>query len=312
MALPYEVSRYRKRKQLSLDGTVPGIEYNRLRGGLHPAGPDISSLLSPGIGADGPLYDPVAELHLPQGPDYQPYRGMPQTSLPPRTPQPPAETAGLSLPHGEPPSYEQSARLKQLADFIEQRDLDGLELALEPRPSFPDPLQSMSPQPGLPGPSGSELFERFTGRDTELPDEVVSYRMNSELENLNGDRPDVNEWIRQEEVPWEQIEQQMMEKLEESSSAMSGPSFEEIDQALSADRMEEAQNQLEQIVDNGFEQIQEVLDQDMQELMDPYMMPGPGMMQGPGGAMWPGGMPDPRGMMGPAGPWGPGGMPGPG
>lgn len=292
MTLPYEVTRYRKRNQIERDASVPGIQYKRPRGGWSPAGLDISSVVSSGSDADELMYHPAPQASPLRGSHYEPYRGMPTVLPTPSTPELPPEPE-TSMPNPGSPSYAQTVRVGQIVGSLQQRSLDGIGPGDEAAFPFSDPLQGPLAPTGSRRPSASELFDLFDQGPSVLPEDLIAYQMSQQLETMGGVRPDIDEWINQDDRAWELIEDRMTQSLGQVSSAMSGPSMEAINQALSADPMAEAHEKLEQVVDDAFHEMQDGYDQHVQQLMDPYMMPPPAGLTGPPGGMGPGGMPGP-------------------
>ena len=97
-----EISRYRKRKQLSIDGTVAGLEHNEWRGVYDK--PALRPSRSSGPPAPAQLYDPAPGDPQFPGSHYQPYEWENHIHPTPQLRVPPRETPEIE----RPPDYNDS------------------------------------------------------------------------------------------------------------------------------------------------------------------------------------------------------------
>ncbi len=128
--LKSELSKLRKRKQLSLDGTVAGLTVSRYKRGLSGYG-DISRLVRHSVRHDNEssIYDPTDAAYESMDPAYEEYDPYPVAHINPRTPPLRFDNTPDQGDEDSEITYEQSVAMSSM---IHKLDQERMEQGLPP------------------------------------------------------------------------------------------------------------------------------------------------------------------------------------
>ena len=315
--------RYRKRKSLSLDGVVGGLRPARRVSGSGPASQDA---LRPQGGQFDPLgkdvYDPVTSGYIADDPLMSPSAmdGPIIHSTPPELFGTPPDLRFVPVPLA--PSYERSVRIGSTVDPYLQANPDhdeslGIESEQNPDP-LADPTPATEPVANLSARPEflTDWLNQINGQSEPLPDGLIRYQMIQELNRAQAEPvDDFASFIPDSSASEEMIQAEMIQELGEPMPDDDPQFMEPAQQDPAMELQAGGEMGLEQLVqdemafdqsmqqfaemepewmEDPFDQMMGTFDQQFQQMLNPYMMPGPMGMPGPNGpGFGPGGMPGP-------------------
>jgi hypothetical protein len=281
--------RYRKRKQISLDGTVAGLDPQHYRRSQQYAEP--SPISSPqGRSPRADEYDPVHSMGYPASPHYE----QPDVAddpgchgiTPPERFWLPNEPVGI---HERPVNYDAMLISDAIGDAVRQDWQEMHDRAVEPPQHaeaapgfFQQMLDSMMPSDAIPGQYDGadmpqELFEQematAAGLDP-MQGQPSDHLQPNEAEALQGSiEHDIEESEGQFNGAMAPAE--MAYGGHEPGGMLEGAVERQFDQMMN--EMEEPVPAPEEMYPDPFVVAQAMFDEQMQLLMNPFMMPGPMM-----------------------------------
>lgn len=271
-AMRSELSRYGKRKKLSLDGSVAGISPTRYVGGLRPAPVYGSSALpSAGLAAPRSIYDQSAFYDWPE----QGYEApAPWFDVQPK-PTPPLRMQGPPRPlRPTAIHYEDSVMTPGLMEDL-----------LEALPGGAMPQEPMALEHAV---DGMPAFLGQEGPQLDFQEAVhEGFMAEQPMTEPMADETQPHAWYDANPMTQEMFNQAAQEVLEPDTApepmaeqpdpfAVMQPQYEQqLDQSLEAMVQEPMPEQ------DPYELQQRMYDEQMQYWMDPFMMPGFGSL-GPG------------------------------
>lgn len=250
-----DLNLYRRSKRLSLDGSVPGLQYSRMRGGKHYATAPVSFGFS---GQD--FYDPVHAAYEYPDPDYDPapawFEGM-------HIPRTPFIRFPMQREHhrqfNQPVQYEDSLLTPEMTQqLFDESQQQGLEAPPHEQAQFS--LEQAIAQPAMAEP----MMEAGAMAGQEMNEDQLALEQRvQEMAPMPTPAPEP-----------------MAAAMEYGGAEMTPELFQQaMEQAL--------EQQMPDSMPDPHQRMQELYDEQREMMMHPYMvpnpmMPGPGMMPGMG------------------------------